>query len=44
MTTSALSMSSSGTNCRDTKQSGHADRTVVTFTPEAWHAFTATLR
>jgi hypothetical protein len=29
---------------RDTKQAGRADRTVVTFTPEAWTAFTATLR
>jgi hypothetical protein len=29
---------------RDTKQAGRVGRTVMTFTPEAWQAFTATLR
>lgn len=29
---------------RDTKQEGHADRTVVTFSPRAWEKFTASLR
>jgi len=29
---------------RDTKQSARPDRTVITFPPEAWQSFTATLR
>lgn len=29
---------------RDTKQEGRADRTVVRFSPEAWAAFTVSLR
>jgi hypothetical protein len=29
---------------RDTKQAGQRDRTVVTFTPEAWQRFTRSIK